>query len=216
MKQQLILTTGFEKFKRYYKSLEPVLEKPKNRLYTAAIFSFLAIALFGWYAIRPTIQTIIFLQRDIVDKSALDKKMEEKIGSLVEAQASYEDAKDLLPVLDDAIPDTPDAIDAIIQIKNLVATTQATLSSVRVTNVALLQTSQLTKDKQPKKPEFLISLSISGLYQEVESFIQSLVSLRRILTIEQMNLVPSKESAGISVPTGKTIKLTLQLKAYHK
>jgi Tfp pilus assembly protein PilO len=216
MKQQLEFTAGYEKFKRYYRSLEPLMERPKNRLYTAAVFSFLAIALFGWYAIRPTVQTIIYLQRDITDKSALDKQMEEKITNLVEAQSEYEEAKKLLPVLDDAIPDTPDAIDAISQIKNLVATTNATLSSVRITDVALVPGVPQPKAKQPEKSEFLIALTVSGVYQEVESFIQSLVTMRRILTLEQINFVPVKETGGLSNPTGKIIKLTLQLKAYHK
>ena len=216
MKQQVLFTSGYEKFRRYYRSLEPLMEKPKNRIYTAVIFSFLAIALFAWYAIRPTIQTIIYLQREIVDKSALDKRMEEKISNLVLAQASYEEAKGLLPVLDDAIPNTPDALDAIIQIKNLVATTQATLSSVRVSDVALVTNTQQTKTVQSVKKEFLVSLTISGIYQEVETFIQSLVSMRRILTIDQINLVPDKENTVVSKPTGKIIKLTIQLKAYHK
>jgi Tfp pilus assembly protein PilO len=216
MKQQILFTNGFEKFRRYYRSLEPIIDKPKNRLYTAVIFSFLAIALFGWYAIRPTIQTIIYLQRDIIDKTTLDRQMEEKINSLVQAQASYEEAINLLPVLDDAIPDTPDAIDAIIQIKNLIATTQATLSSVRVSDVALVTNSLQAKTKQPAKSDFLMTLTVSGIYQEVETFIQSLVTMRRILTIEQVAFIPSKETATVSQPTGKIIKLTLQLKAYYK
>jgi len=142
--------------------------------------------------------------------------MEDKIASLVEAQASYENATNLLPVLDDAIPDTPDAIDAIIQIKNLVATTQATLSSVQVSDIALMPNTVPSKAKQTTKEEFPISLTVSGIYQEVESFLQSLVTMRRILTIEQVNFVPSKETGELSSPTGNIIKLTLQLKAYHK
>jgi Tfp pilus assembly protein PilO len=216
MKQQLILTSGYEKFRRYYRSLEPLMEKPKNRIYTAVIFSFLAIALFAWYAIRPTIQTIIYLQREIVDKTALDKKMEEKISDLVLAQASYEEAKNLLPVLDDAIPNTPDALDAIIHIKNLIATTQATMSSVRVSDVALVPNAQQAKTVQTAKQEFLIAFTISGVYQEVEAFLQSLMSMRRIFTIESLGLIPDKETSVMSNPTGKIIKLTLQLKAYHK
>jgi Tfp pilus assembly protein PilO len=216
MKQQLIFTSGYEKFRRYYRSLEPIMEKPKNRLYTAAIFSFLAIALFGWYAIRPTVQTIIYLQREITDKSALDRQMEEKIASLVEAQASYENAKEFLPVLDDAIPNTPDAIDAIFQIKNLVATTQATMSSVRVSDVSLVPSTEQSQAKKQDKQEFLITLTVSGVYPEVESFIQSLVTMRRIFTIEQVNFIPLKENTGLTNTTGKILKLTLQLKAYYK
>lgn len=215
MKQQISFTSGYEKFRRYYRSIEPMMEKPKNRVYTAVIFSFLAIALFAWYAIRPTIQTIIYLQREITDKSKVNQQMEDKITSLIEAQNSFEEAQNLLPALDDAIPSSPDAIDAIFQIKNLVSTTQATLSSVRVSNVALIS----EEDKQTKKSdakEFLVSLSVSGIYQEVEAFLQSLLSMRRIFTIEQITLAPETDNMSISIIPGKIIKLTLQLKAYYK
>jgi Tfp pilus assembly protein PilO len=216
MKQKIEFSSGYAKFKRYYRSLEPMLEKPQNRLYTAVIFSFLAIALFGWFAIKPTVQTIIYLQREIKDKSALNRQMEEKIEQLIQAQTSYEDAKGLLPVLDDAIPDSADALDAIIQIRNLVSTTQATLSSVRVSNIALVSANTQGKDTSPSKNEFLISITLNGIYQEVEAFLQAIQTMRRILTIEQINFIPEKDASTITRPTGKNIKLTVQLKAYYK
>ena len=69
----------YDRYKRYYLSMEPVLTKPVNQAYTAIIFSFLAVSLFGWYAIRPTVQTIVTLKREIADKTVLNKQMEDKI-----------------------------------------------------------------------------------------------------------------------------------------
>jgi Tfp pilus assembly protein PilO len=216
MEQRMLFTTGFEKFKRYYHSIEPLIEKPKSRMYSAVIFSFLAISLFAWYAIRPTVQTILYLQRDIIDKTALNQQMETKISSLIEAQAAYEEAQELLPLLDDAIPDTPDAIDAINQIKNLASTTEATVSSVRVVDIAMVKDETPQKAKGTPKNEFTINMIINGTYVEIERFLQSIQTMRRIVSIDQINFAVSGEASQIGSQTGKNIKLTIQLKTYHK
>ena len=108
-----------QKYHKYYKALEPKLNKPTSKAYTTIVFSFLVVSLFGWYAIRPTIQTIIYLQREIRDKTELSKKMEDKISALIEAQAYYQEIEPLLPVIDQALPSKPDAIPVLIQLRNL-------------------------------------------------------------------------------------------------
>ncbi len=54
-----------QRFRRYYQRLGPFLTKQKNSQSTAAIFSLLAVSLFGWYAVRPTVPTILSLRREI-------------------------------------------------------------------------------------------------------------------------------------------------------
>src|SRR5689334_1508190 len=84
------------RFKRFYQQLTPTLKKPKAQASTGAVFSFLAIALFALYAIRPTAQTIIYLRREIADKTVVNKQMEDKITALIEAQNTYESIQDRL------------------------------------------------------------------------------------------------------------------------
>jgi len=89
----------YQRYKKYYLNLVPLLQQPVSRAYTTIIFSFLAISLFGWYAIRPTMQTIFELKREIADKTDLNQKMEEKISALIEAQAVYQDIETKIPVV---------------------------------------------------------------------------------------------------------------------
>jgi len=86
------------------------MKKPKMRASTTAVFSFLAISLFTWYAIRPTAQTIIFLRREISDKTALNEQMENKITALIESQDTYEKIKERLPIVQQALPPNPDGV----------------------------------------------------------------------------------------------------------
>src|SRR5437762_11759734 len=96
--------TEYEKYRRYYQSLTPNLDKPENRAYTAIIFSFLVVSLFGWYAIRPTMQTIFTLKREIADNTEINIQMENKISALIEAQAGYQEVEPKIPIVNQALP----------------------------------------------------------------------------------------------------------------
>src|SRR4030042_3240810 len=124
MNENLPTQNKFSRFRRYYTAIEPILDKPRTRIYTAVIFSFLAISLFGWYAIKPTVQTIITLRKEIAEKTILNQQMEEKIASLIEAQNQYQAIHPQLSLLKEAIPSNPEAIELVIQTKNLVQTTE--------------------------------------------------------------------------------------------
>jgi Tfp pilus assembly protein PilO len=219
MSEMLVANKRFEQFKRYYRSLEPILEKPRNRVYTAVIFSFLAISLFAWYAIRPTIQTIIYLRREISDKSVLDKQMEQKIANLIEAQANYENIKDQLQLLDEAIPLNPDTLDAISQLQNLISTSGATISAIRVASVPLVAAGDenaKTKTTQPSH-SYSINLTVDGRYSDLEQYLQEIINMRRILTVDQLSILPDKDTTSqSSSESGSLLRLTIQLDSYYK
>ena len=139
--------TELHRYKRYYQSLEGVAAKPKTRAYTTAIFSFLAISLFGWYAIRPTIQTILYLQKEIEDNKLVSAQMEEKIGKLIEAHATYQSVEDDIPYLTQAIPPAPEALTALGQIRNIAIIRGASISAITSSSAPLLSNEQTSPNK---------------------------------------------------------------------
>ena len=206
-----------ERFRRYYQVLEPALAKPKNRAYTTAVFSLLAISLFGWYAIRPTIQTILYLRREIADKEVVNKKMEDKISTLIEAQLAYQAAEPLLPAIDSALPERPEVVSLVSQIRNLSNLTQATISGLALPSVYLIEQEATpgAGRAQAKKPsaDFTFTVIISGTYNAIKAFVEGIVVMQRIATVEVMNILPSRDTAGQSLGE-PTLQLTLKLKTY--
>jgi Tfp pilus assembly protein PilO len=209
---------NYSRFSRYYRQLEPILEKPKTRAYTTVIFSFLAISLFGWYAIRPTIQTILVLRREIADKTIINTQMEQKIANLIEAQAAYQNAADKLPLIDEAVPDSSDPIDITSQISHLVSGTDASFSSIRVTSVPLISEDKKTDSKNSSITfhNFSINMILSGTYSGLEKFISDINSMRRIVSVESIKIAPSTDNSEHILATGKILNLTIQLKSYYK
>lgn len=218
MTEDLPTQNRYQKFRRYYRSLEPIFEQPKTRIYTAIIFSFLAISLFGWYAIRPTIQTILTLQKEIEDKKILNQQMEQKIADLIEVQSAYELAKPLIPLIKDAIPANSEPIDAVFQVRQLTGTTTATVSSLQVSSVPLLSQKDTTKPSAAtilKTNDFNITAIIHGDYMNIEQYLKGILSMRRILTIQNINIKPD-DQFGNSPTTGKNLRLNVQMKSYYK
>ena len=203
----------FTQYRRFYQAITPIVNRPYTRTYTTVIFSILAISLFGWYAIRPTVQTILFLRREIADKTTVNQKMEEKITALIEAQAAYEEIEPRLPLVSEALPEIPEAIDIVTQLRNLAVTSGASISAIQTSSVPLLGAEATPSSKittTQKQAEFPVVTVISGPYQTVKSFLDGLTGMRRLVTIEGMEIAPVKGEVG-----SNALRLVVRLNTYY-
>ncbi len=203
----------YESLRRYYQNLAPMVNSLKNRTYTAAIFSFIAAALFGWYAIRPTVKTILFLKREIKDKIVVNQKMEEKINSLIEAQATYESAQNQLPDLDEALPETSEAIELVRELRNVALLSSASISAIQIQAVPIgEEATPGGKTAKKQTGEFTITMVASGTYTTIRSVLNTIVSLRRIVTVDTLTITPERQGPGPS--TGGLLQLVIKVKSY--
>lgn len=202
------------RFRRFYQQLTPTLKKPKAQASTAAVFSFLAISLFAWYAVRPTAQTIIYLRREIQDKTAVNKQLEDKITALIEAQATYEAIQDRLPLVAEALPYNPDAVLLARQLSHIATISQASISALQMPSLPLL-TQEATAGAKlaPTKSlvgEFPVTVVITGGYPNLKSFLYGILTLRRITTIDAITI----KQAGSRTLTGDTLQLSVRIRGY--
>jgi hypothetical protein len=221
--------TEIQRYRKYYHSLEPILIKPKSKAYTTVVFSFLAVSLFSWYAIMPTIQTILFLQREIRDKTDLNTKMEDKIAALIEAQSYYQDIEPNLPAVNEALPVIPDAIPLMIQLRNLASMSGTLISAVQLPSVPLTSQETVitgkTGVKMPinaplKQQTFDLSISIKGTYAGLRGFLEGVTRMRRIVVVDSYTVTPIRTdsisvASGSAAPTDRFLQLALKLKAYY-
>ncbi len=190
------------------------MKKPKMRASTTAVFSFLAISLFAWYAIRPTAQTIIHLRREIADKTALNEQMENKITALIEAQATFQEIEDRLPVIRQALPNNPDAIILARQLSNLAAYSGASISAIQIPSLPVLgrEATPGAKLAQTKPLEdFPVSVILTGPYASLKSFMDGLLKMRRIASVDTISL-----KLGLSkLVLLDELQLSLKLTSYY-
>lgn len=212
--------TELHRYKRYYQSIGEVAIKPQTRAYTTAIFSFLAISLFGWYAIRPTLQTILFLQKEIDDNKLVNIQMEEKIGKLIEAHATYQSVQSDLPYLSQALPPTPEVLTAMGQIRNIAVIRGASISGITSSGAPLLSKEQNAPNKTTikssrKVKSVPLSIVVIGSFDSLRGIIEDILSLRRIVTIETLNFTPNRESELQVLAGSVPLKLVMKVNAHY-
>lgn len=198
---------------RYYQSLTEFVKQPKTTIYTGAIFSFLAVSLFGWYAIRPTLQTILFLRREIADNKIVSIQMEEKISKLIEAHALYQTIKPRLALLAQALPEDPSAIAVVTQLKNLATVSGATISAITVSAVPL--TNNVAKTGKKKMADTPIQMVVGGTYPTIKSILTGIINLRRALTIETFTITPEKTNTTEGPVPDVKLRMVLKVQAHY-
>ena len=203
-----------ETFRKYYRPLEPLLEKPKNRVYTATILSFFTISLFVWFAIRPTIKTILSLRREIKDSTVVDAQMETKIEALVEAQANYQAVASQLDYLNQSIPEAPDMVSAISQIRNLANSVDATISATSLSNSYLNNKSSTDPNAEQSVVATPLDITVEGSYESVKQFIEGLYGMRRIVSISDMSLTPVLKSEKASTLLDPSVTMNVRINTY--
>lgn len=193
----------------------PVFAKPKTKAYSTVIFFFLVIALFGWYAIKPTIQTILFLQREIVDKTDLNKKMDEKINALIIAQNTMDAVQNKLSLLEVAIPSNPDAVDVAKQIQNLTTANQASISAAQISTVPILIDKSLNKKPGETYMEFPVNVTFTGEYANLKTVLTTVTGLQRALSISSLTMNATKDS--VSTKSASTaIQAIIKVTAFYR
>lgn len=215
--------SGFERYKRYYQNIGSSVSQPKTQAYTTAIFSFLAVSLFGWYAIRPTVETILFLQREIADNTVVNRQMEDKISKLIDVQTTIQQNQNNLPLLSEALPQDPAAVVVASALKNLAGNAGASVSAINLSNVPLVSgaatpSAQTAKSPlailpNPKIMDIPITLNVSGTFSSLQNFLNSIVNLRRIITINAIDIAPNSQGgSGIGEPE---LRLVVRLTAHY-
>jgi len=227
--------TDADRYKKYYQSLEPLLLSPKKRQFTTVVFSFLAISLFGWYAIRPTIQTILYLRRELKDKTKVNQQMEEKIAALIEAQASYQNIETDLPLLTHALPNNPNIILLVSALRTLANDSGASISGIQAADIPILagetlvSTESATVTENPDEPvkptvpsgknktvEIPISVTLSGSYPAIRSFLDGIINLRRIVSIETIGFSSGTTETKRPVANAQSMQINLKLKSFYQ
>ena len=203
-------------FRRYAHVIDPLLTKPKNRAYTTTILSFLVISLFLWYAIRPTVQTILELRREIRDDTDVNQQMESKISSLVEAQAVYQDSSNRLPLLPQALPKNPEMVALLLSLQNIAASANATISGVEV-NAVPLEISEATGPGKPLPTDVVsnpVTISVEGKYADIKNFLDSLMNMRRIVTVKDYSIIQIGDNNGAQA-ANPPLRLVIRLLANY-
>lgn len=178
--------------KQVTKTLNEFYQNPIAKVSLELFLSIGAIIFFAIFAIRPTLVTMSDLVKEIEDKRDLDQKLTQKIASLSTAQTTYLDVQDRLYLLEEALPSTPNFINAIKIIEKIASDQNILIEGLSVSEIPREVDPEVPFSKLTKN-SFPISLSLSGDYSQIRSFVEELLLYRRSFVTDTVIFSTSEE-----------------------
>ncbi len=181
-----------------YKYLEkvPALSEEKNKVFTEIILTFLALSVFGFFAINPTLSTIAQLKKQMSDAEYVNSKLQQKITNLSLLSGKYEALNQDLSIVLSALPKKPTVPLLTGQVRSLASESNINLQKIQVFQVDL-----------SGKSSFTFSIDGEGSYENIVKFLDAFVGFERVVTIDTLAI--TKGSKENQLP-----RLSLRAKAY--
>lgn len=191
----------YQRYKRYYTYLGPVLKSPVFRAYFTVVMSIFTVAILVAFAIRPTVATIVNLTRQIADKQVLNRRLEEKVNALSALQNDYQLIEKDLPLIFAALPADPAVSQAVILLEKT-----ATAAGINLNKVSVIKAdyskSQIASGAAiaSVSAEFVpVVLTFSGSFDDSKNFFKQILNLPRLFSPAEVSVSKDDNRATINI-----------------
>lgn len=188
----------------YLENILPRFKEERIRAFLTLASTLLAISIFGFFAINPTLTTIAQLKKQLSDSQYVDQKLVEKISNLSTLQQSYSQIQDSLPTVLIAIPADPSMAVFIGQIQSIGQSSHITLNKIETLPVDLtagLQTNGYTS--------FGFTIEANGTPANGSNFILQIQKYNRLITLDGFSVIQAPDNPNF-------VQIEIKGKAYYK
>lgn len=187
--KNLFRTSNYEK---YYKGLVPYLKKEKNQKYLSIILTLSASIFFILFAVNPTISTIVKLKKQIADAETVQSKLSQKIINLTSLSQQYQELQPDLPLILDAVPENPKAPTLVGQIQTIGSNSSITSIDIDIDTI------NLNGGTSTQSSSFSFSVTGQGDFENIQSFVKSLTTMERVLSITSIQFSKATEGNALN------------------
>ncbi len=189
------MKSRFQIYSRYFTYIKPVTKLPIVKTYGSTIFTLLVITFFIFYAIKPTVETILVLQKKLDNSSKVLEKVTQKANNLSQGKANFENLDpNLKSKLQRLIPDTV-SLKSIIQ--SLEQTAKIHEASVSALQIQPLVIESKVTDKLGALSEITFTFNADGQYSNLIAILQELKSSARLISIDKLSFSKLSEGTGL-------------------
>lgn len=182
-----------QEFNKYLQLL-PNFKEQKTQAFTTIALTLLALSVFGFFAINPTISTIAKLKKELADSKLVDQQLDTKIQALSMLQNQYSLLENDIPFIFNAVPQKPLVPLLAGQTQSLAKTSNITLERLEAFEVELSQ-----KKAEKKNQAYAFSLQGNGSYAQIIEFAKSLINFERVATIDVISINQVEKTLDLNV-----------------
>jgi hypothetical protein len=206
-----------EKYSLYFQKVTLLYKRPEIRASLELILSVFTVAILIFAAIRPTLANVVSLQKKIADQEIVNKKADNKITQLFNAQNQLTTFGSSLGLFDQAIPDEYSYADSAKRLEYVARENNLTIESLAFSGYTLLSGGKVNADwlgkiTQPANNSLpdQISFSVTGKPQNILTFLREIEGMDRLATLSNVSLT---KTIGLS-KAEDSLKATGQLIFY--
>jgi Tfp pilus assembly protein PilO len=181
--------------KNKYSPFFPYLKQERSQKFFGVVLTLCALSFFGFFAIRPTISTILKLRKEIDDSQFVLNQLENKIKNLSALRKQYSNLQEDLSITTNAITVQPDAQILLAQIQAIAQNSNISIKSLQNLEVEIER-----NDGSPGKDYYSYAFSASGegSFENISKFMKTLTNMERIVNIDSFSINNSSNQNGDS------------------
>ncbi len=179
-------------YSRYFTYIKPIGKIPIIKNYGSIIFTLLTISILILFALKPTIETILVLQKKLADQDEVLQKVTQKANNLSLGKKNYDN-------LDQSIKEKIyTAITDTVSLRSLVQSLEQT-AKIHEASISALQIQPLTIDtKTDNKLGILSEISFTfnteGNYRNLLAILQDLKGSSRLISVDSLSISKTEDS----------------------
>lgn len=200
------MTPQSSRYFRYFTYIKPITKMPIVKTYGSLMITLIGMLIFILFAIKPTTETILVLQKKLADSNEVLTKVNQKAQNLSLGKKNYDDlGPNVKKTIQDAIPDNAELKTVVSEIEMSVKENSATISALQIQPLTIEK-----KDPQVftnKLDELTFTANIEGEYPSLLNILQAITKSPRIISIDNLNFTSLNE--------GESLLMSISAKAYY-
>lgn len=178
---------------KYFPKL-PYLNEERSQKFFTIVLTLLALSFFGFFAINPTVSTILKLRKELSDSEFAYRELETKIKNLSILRKGYSSMQPDLPIVTDAITLQPDVHILFAQVQAI-----AQKSNVKILKLQNFEVEIIKNNKTPGKKYYSYPFVIagSGLFENISDFVSTITNMQRIIDIDIFSISSAAEQSNL-------------------
>lgn len=176
-----------DRYSRFYTYIKPMVKNQIVRDYGPLIFSVITSAIFAYFAIKPTLSTIVSLQKTLEEQKQTLAQIDQKTNDLTLARKNYQNIPPgALTNLNNMIPNYPDLAFIIDNLNQLANVNQATVSGLQFQPLDLNNPSATPSQKTLALSQIDFTINLQGSYENLTKILDNLGKSARLMDIQSV------------------------------
>lgn len=196
------------RYSKYYTYVKPVFKIPIIKTYGTTILTLIAMSIFIIFAIKPTVETILGLQKKIINSKQALATLTKKSEDLSAARDNYRRlSTQIKSNLQARVPSQPSLKNLILELEGIALANQASISALQIQP---LKITPVTEKEGTELTEISFTFNLEGSYQNLLGTLNKIQNSTRIITID--NLIVNKPEGGTAALFISVVGRTYYLK----